>query len=72
LELHSDLELVLQSVQVFLYYGWTISEDFCDLLDGEKALLSDEQNHKLDPFHRDCEDLGVMGNNSLKTSWGER
>ena len=70
-ELRSDLEHVLQSVQVFVYYGWTISEDFRGLLDGEKALLSDEQHHKLDPFHRDGEDLGVMGHNSLKTPWGE-
>ena len=69
-EVYSDLELVLQSVQVFVDYGWTISEDICDLLDGEKALPPDEQHHKLDLFHRDGEDLGVMGNDSLKTPWG--
>lgn len=42
------------------------------MLDGEEALPSDEQHDSIDPFHRNGEDLGVVGHHSLETPWGKR
>lgn len=68
--LHADLELVFQLTQVFLYYGRTLSEDICDLLDCEQALLSEEQHRVFYCLHRHSQDLRVMGHHSLKTACG--
>lgn len=69
--LNTDLKLVLHLTQVLMYYGWTISEDVCDLLDSKQALLSKEHHHVFYCLHRHSQDLGVMRHNSLKTAYGE-
>lgn len=67
-QLHADLKFVFQMIQVFHYYSRTISEDVCDLLDGEQALLSEEHHHMFYRLHRHSQERRVIGHQSLKTA----
>lgn len=68
LPINTDLKLVLQLLIVFQYYGRTISQDVCDLLGSKLALLPEEQHHMFYCLHRHSQDLGKMGDHSLKTA----
>lgn len=65
---NANLKLVLQLICVFQHYGRSVSEDVCDLLDGEQALLSEEHHHAFYRLHGHGEDLGEVGHHPLKTA----
>lgn len=65
----ADLKLVLQQILILQNHSWTLSEDFCDLLGGKQALLSEKLHSIFHRFHRNSQDFWEVDYHPLKTTY---
>lgn len=65
------LKFVLQLSQILLQNLRRVSEDACDLMDGEETFLSEQSGHHVYPLDWQEHDLGVVTDHPLQTTCGQ-